>query len=63
MSEPVRKWTVLRYFGEGALKAVVSRWPGHCTIAHPTWMVVVSLMLFIPFAYLGALVVRKKPTS
>ncbi len=30
-------------------------------IPHPTWMVVVNLLVFIPFAYLGGFWQRKKP--
>lgn len=33
------------------------------SIPHPTWLAITCLVVFIPFAYLGARIVRKKPTS
>jgi len=39
---------------------------GYSTIManpHPTWMLVVSCSVFLPFAYLGGLVIRKKPKT
>ena len=32
-------------------------------IPHPLWMVISCVAVFIPFAYLGGFVIRKKPNS
>ena len=33
------------------------------TIPHPAWMVVLSLLTFLPFAFFGGWLVRKKPKT
>lgn len=33
------------------------------TLRHPLWFTIVNLFIYIPFAYFGFLVVRKKPSN